>query len=141
MNLVDANVLLNAVNRSAPDHAVAKRWLDEALSGGAPVGFAWVALLAVMRLSTRPGLFPRTLSIDEVTNIVRGWLAAPSAAVLQPGERHLDIFAGLLSAAGTAGNLTSDAHLAALAIEHNASVVSFDADFARFPGVRWLRPE
>ncbi len=131
MKLVDANVLLNAINRSTPDHAVAKRWLDDALSGGATVGFAWAALLAVVRLSTRPGLFERPLTTDEATKVVRSWLSAPTAVVLHPGERHLDLLAHLLEAAGTAGNLTSDAHLAALALEHNAEMVTFDADFGR----------
>lgn len=140
MTVVDANVLLNAVNRSAPDHSVAKRWLDGALSGATPVGFAWVVLLAVIRLATRPGLFQRPLTADEATTVVGSWLAAPPAVVLHPGARHLDLLAGMLAAAGTAGNLTGDAHLAALAKENNATVVSFDADFARFPGVQWSRP-
>ena len=141
MTVVDANVLLNAINSSAPDHLRAKRWLDAALSGGAPVGFAWVVLLAVVRLSTRPGLFPRPLSVAEATDLVRGWLDAPAANVLSPGPRHLELLAGLLGEAGTAGNLTSDAHLAALALESGATVTSFDADFARFPRVRWVRPD
>lgn len=140
MTLVDANVLLNAINRSAPDHRSAKGWLDHALSGGAPVGFAWAVLLAVVRLATRPGLFPRPLTLAECDAVVRGWLGARSATVLHPGARHLDLLMGLLSQAGTAGNLTSDAHLAALALEHNAVVVTFDADLDRFPGVRWMRP-
>lgn len=141
MRLVDANVLLNAVNTAAADHRVAKGWLDGALSGGATVGFSWVVLLAVLRLSTRPGIFARPLTAEEAGGVVRGWLAAPSAAVVHPGERHLDLLVGLLASAGTAGNLTSDAHLAALALEHRATVVSFDADFARFPGLRWTRPQ
>ncbi|XVX20174.1 type II toxin-antitoxin system VapC family toxin [Actinomycetota bacterium] len=140
MTIVDANVLLNAINRSAPDHKAAKAWLDHALSGGAPVGFAWVVLLAVLRLATRPGLFARPLTTEEATGLIGGWLGAPSATVVQPGARHLGILSGLLADAGTAGNLTSDAHIAALAIEHRATVVTFDADFDRFPGVRWSRP-
>lgn len=140
MKVVDANVLLHAVNQSPSDHVVAKRWLDDALSGGATVGFAWVVLLAVLRLSTRPGLFERPLTSEEATSVVQGWLASTSAAVIHPGERHLDVLSGLLTSAGTAGNLTSDAHLAALAIEHRGTVVTFDADFDRFPGVRWERP-
>jgi toxin-antitoxin system PIN domain toxin len=140
MKLVDANVLLHAVNRSSPDHAVAKSWLDDALSGGAPIGLAWAALLAVVRLATRPGLFERPLSVPEVMAVVRGWLAAPSAIVVHPGERHLDVLERLLQEAGTGRNLTSDAHLAALALEHHAHVVTFDADFDRFRGLQWSRP-
>lgn len=140
MKLVDANVLLHAVNSASPDHAVAKRWLDDSLSGKDTVGLAWAALLAVVRLATRPGLFARPLTTDEVLGVVRGWLTAPSAIVLHPGERHLDLLGELLLSAGTAGNLTSDAHLAALALEHHATVVTFDADFDRFPGLTWMRP-
>ncbi len=140
MKVVDANVLLHAINRSSPDHVVAKTWLDDALSGGTTVGLAWPALLAVVRLATRPGLFESHLSVEEVTGVVRGWLAAPSAVVVHPGERHLDLLTELLQAAGTAGNLTNDAHLAALALEHHGEVVTFDADFDRFPGLTWTRP-
>lgn len=141
MKLVDANVLLNAMNTAAPDHQVAKRWLDHALSGGSPVGFAWVVLLAVLRLATRSGLFQRPLTIEEATALIRGWLDASPAVVVNPGPRHCDLLSELLAAAGTAGNLTNDAHLAALALETNATVVSFDADFGRFQNVRWSRPE
>lgn len=140
MNIVDANVLLCAVNPSAADHAVAKRWLDGALGGGSPVGLAWVVLLAVIRLTTRPGLFPRPLSVEEAHGLVRHWIGAPSAVVVHPGERHLDLLSGLLDDVGSAGNLTNDAHLAALALEHGGQIVSFDADFDRFPKVRWSRP-
>lgn len=140
MKVVDANVLLCAVNPSAADHAVAKRWLDGALGGGAPVGLAWVVLLAVIRLTTRPGLFPRPLSVAEAHSLVRQWVGAPTAVLIHPGERHLDLLSGLLGEVGTAGNLTNDAHLAALALEHGGEVVSFDADFARFGEVRWSRP-
>ncbi len=140
MRIVDANVLLNAVNRSAADHQVAKRWLDDALSGGGPIGLAWVVLLAVARLTTRPGLFTRPLTVTEVTRLLRGLLDAPTTIVVHPGERHLDLLSELLHGSGTAGNLTTDAHLAALAVEHNATIVTFDADFDRFSGVRWTRP-
>lgn len=140
MKLVDANVLLNAVNGRAADHAVSKRWLDGALSGASTVGFAWVVLLAFVRLSTRRGLFERQLSPDEAMAVVASWLAAPSARVVHPTERHSTVLADLLRNVGTAGNLTSDAHLAALAVEHRAEVVSFDADFDRFPTLRWHRP-
>lgn len=140
MKVVDANVLLHAINESSPEHDTAKTWLDDALSGASPVGLAWSAMLAVIRLSTRPGLFEHPLTVAQVTGAVGGWIGAPSAVVLHPGSRNLHILTTLLSAAGTAGNLTGDAHLAALAIEHNAEIVSFDADFDRFPGVTWSRP-
>lgn len=140
MKLVDANVLLQAVNSDASDHRQAKSWLDSALSGGAEVGFAWLALVAFVRIATRPGIFVRPLTADEALGIVRAWVGAPTARVLHPGARHIDVLATLLHDAGTAGNLTNDAHLAALALEHGAEVVTYDADFDRFPGLRWQRP-
>lgn len=140
MKLVDANVLLQAVNSDAADHRAAKAWLDGALSGGSDVGFAWLALIAFERLATRPGIFARPLTAGEAAATVRAWLHAPTAHVLHPTERHVDVLAGLLHEAGTAGNLTNDAHLAALALEHRAELVTYDADFDRLPGVRWHRP-
>ncbi len=140
MEIVDVNVMLCAVNPSAADHGLAKRWLDRALGGGEPVGLTWVVLLAVIRLTTRRGLFPRPLSAEEAHGLVRHWVEAPSAVIIHPGQRHLDLLSGLLAEVGSAGNVTNDAHPAALAIEHGGEVVSFDADFARFPKLRWSRP-
>lgn len=140
MKLVDANVLLYAVNEDAVHHDAAKRWLDTALSGGASVGLAWVPLLAFVRLVTKVGLFPRPLGADEAMGQVADWLAQPAARILAPTARHAAVVADLLRAVGTGGNLVNDAHLAALSIEHRAQVVSYDNDFARFPGVSWTRP-
>ncbi len=140
MNLIDANVLLYAVNRQAPRHDVSRRWLEAALSGTRPVGFAWVVMLAFVRLSTKPGLFPRPLGVTDATEQVRLWLRRSVAVVVEPTSRHLDILADLLAESGAGGNLVTDAHLGALAIEHNASVISFDRDFGRFAGVRWEEP-
>ena len=140
MRIVDANVLLYAVNTSAPRHAQARSWLDGALAGREPVGFAWTVLLAFLRLTTHPAVFPRPLSVGEATEIVRAWLAQPAAIVVDPTARHADLLAGLLAEAGTAANLIGDAHLAALALEHDAVLVSFDADFGRFAGLRRETP-
>ena len=140
MQVVDANVLLYAVNEDAPHHGPAKGWLDGALGGAETVGFDWVVLLAFLRLSTRSGLFPRPLTLAEAVGVVESWLAQPAAVVLQPTPRHLPVLHGLLSALGTAANLVNDAHLAALALEHGAEIVSFDTDFSRLEGVRWRRP-
>lgn len=136
MQIVDANVLLHAVNDGSAQHGAALTWLDEALSGMEPVGFAWVALLAFVRLATRVGAFPRPLAPSDALGAVEEWTGAPPSVLVHPTGRHLSILRGLLEQAGTAGNLTADAHLAALAVEHGAQVVSFDRDFERFPAVR-----
>ncbi|CAN5697798.1 type II toxin-antitoxin system VapC family toxin [soil metagenome] len=140
MKLVDANVLLYATNEAAAHHDRARRWLDDALSGWEPIGLSWLSLLAFLRLSTKIGLFPRPFTVDEALGQVIAWRSAPAATVVEPTSRHLDVLAGLIAEAGTGGNLVSDAHLAALAVEHAATVVSFDRDFGRFPGVRWEEP-
>lgn len=140
MKVVDANVLLYAVNEDAPQHEAARTWLDSALSGTEAVGFAWTVVLAFLRLSTRAGLFPHPLTAEQAIGVAETWLGRPSALVLTPTARHLPLLAGMLATAGTAGNLVADAHLAALAVEHGAEVASFDRDFARFSGVRWHLP-
>lgn len=139
MNLVDANVLLYAVNEDSQHHRAARRWLDDALGGATTVAWSWPVMLAFLRIATRPGIFPRPLEVATALDIVRGWLSAPSSVVVDPTPRHLDVLAGQLSDIGTAGNLVSDAHLAALALEHRATVVTFDRDFERF-GVSTRRP-
>lgn len=140
MRAVDANVLLYAVNAGAERHDEARTWLDGALGGRETVGFSWIVLLAFLRLSTKAGLFPSPLPVDGALRRVEAWLAQPPAVVLEPTPRHLAVLSGLLAGVGTGGNLTSDAHLAALALEHHATVVTYDSDFGRFPGVRWAPP-
>lgn len=140
MILPDVNVLLYAVNSSSDQHAVALRALRRGLDDPRGIAFAWVALLAFLRLATRRGIFPRPLSIEDSLRVIEHWLGHPQARVIHPGDRHAEILGRLLKAAGTAGNLTTDAHLAALAMEHGATIVSFDRDFARFEGVRWALP-
>jgi len=140
MKLVDANVLLYAVNTDAAAHEPARRWVDAALSGADTVAFAWVALLAFVRLSTKVGLFPAPLTVDDSMDRVDAWLSAGPAVVVEPTTRHAAVVRELLRSVGVGGNLVSDAHLAALALEHRCSIVSFDNDFSRFPGVEWVRP-
>jgi uncharacterized protein len=140
LKVVDTNVLLYAVNEDSPLHEVSRGWLDPALDGSEAVGFSWVALLAFLRLSTRPDLLPVPLQLSAAVSVVEAWLDAPAAVTLHPTSRHLSVLAGLLAPFGTAANLVNDAHLAALAAEHDATVVSFDRDFGRFPGVRWQEP-
>jgi toxin-antitoxin system PIN domain toxin len=141
VQIPDANVLLYAVNDAAPDHASAVRWLDGALNGERAVGFTWLALLAFLRLSTHRAVFERPLTVVDAVGVVRDWLAQRPAVVVAPTGRHIDVLSGLLAESGSAANLVNDAHLAALAVEHDAVLVSFDADFGRFRGLRWERPD
>ncbi|MGD0199986.1 MAG: type II toxin-antitoxin system VapC family toxin [Bryobacteraceae bacterium] len=140
MILLDANLLIYAVNEDAPSHRKAKSWLESALSGPDTVGLAWNVLVAFLRLTTRPGLFRRPLPLETAFELIASWLDHPSATVVHAGPRHLRILRELLLPMGTGGNLTSDAHLAALAIEHGAELCSSDTDFARFPGLKWRNP-
>ena len=140
MILPDANTLLYAVNSSSNQHATALKALRQGFDNPRGVAFAWTVLLAFLRLSTRSGIFPRPLSVDDALRVIEHWLGHPQAQVAHPGERHTQILGRLLRSAGTAGNLTTDAHLAVLAIEHGATVLTFDRDFARFEGVQWQLP-
>ena len=140
MILLDANLLIYAINEDAPLHRKAKSWLESAISGPGTVGFSWNVLLAFLRLTTRPGLFRNPLSVETALDLIASWLDQPSVTVIHAGPRHLRVLRELLLAMGTGGNLTSDAHLAALAIEHGAELCSSDTDFARFPGLQWSNP-
>lgn len=140
MKLVDANVLLYAVNEDAEHHARSRAWLDGALSGRDTVAFAWIAVLAFVRLATKDGLFPHPLSVDGAMARVDAWLAAAPSVVVNPTSDHARILARLLGDVGTGGNLVSDAHLAALAVAHRCEVVSFDHDFGRFDEITWAPP-
>jgi toxin-antitoxin system PIN domain toxin len=137
MTIPDANVFIHAVNGHCPQHRIAKDWLVQALAGTEPVGLAWAALLTYTRITTRPGLWPKPMSVDQAFTILDAWLAAPAAQIIHPGTEHSREVRRLLATSGTAGNLVMDAHLAALAIENGAEVVTFDRDFGRFKGLRW----
>jgi toxin-antitoxin system PIN domain toxin len=140
VKLPDVNLLLYAYDASSVHHDRARPWLEQGLSGVEAFGFAWATLLAFVRLVTSPRVFASPLRVEESLDIVDAWLAAPSATVLQPGPRHAVLLRQLLEPVGTAGNLTTDAHLAALALEHDAELCSADADFSRFAGLRWSNP-
>jgi toxin-antitoxin system PIN domain toxin len=134
--VVDANVLVYAVDSTSSDHTLSRAWLDDALGGGEAVGFALSVLLAFVRVTTNRVVLENAMDADAATAQVERWVDAPAAVVLEPGRRHLALLRGLLLESGTAANFVNDAHLAALALEHGATVVSFDRDFARFAGVR-----
>jgi uncharacterized protein len=140
VRLPDVNLLLYALDESSTRHKAARAWLEELLSGAETVAFAWVVLLAFIRLSTHPAVFERPLDVEEALDLVDGWLGQPCATVIAPTDRHTAVLRELLRPLGTAGNLTTDAHLAALAIEHGALLCSCDADFRRFSGLRWFDP-
>jgi toxin-antitoxin system PIN domain toxin len=140
MVLVDANVLLYAVHRTSSHHDESRTWLERSLEGAEAVGLAWLALLAFVRLGTNRAIFQLAMSPEDALDQVEAWLSAPAAVVVEPTTRHTEVLRGLLVEAGTAGNLTNDAHLAALAVEHGADIVSYDRDFQRFPGVKHRLP-
>jgi hypothetical protein len=140
MNIVDANVLIYAVNSESAFHRQSKSWLDRALGESEPVGFAWLVLLAFWRIVTHPSVFAEPIDTETAGTIVETWLSQPAALVVQPTLRHLALLQGLLAPTGTGANLVNDAHLAALSLEHGATIVSYDADFSRFPGIRLQRP-
>ena len=140
MILVDANLLIYAIDEDSPHHKAARRWVEGAFSGSTTIGISWTVILAFLRLTTRPGILKRPMAPEAALDFVDEWLALPSVEIVVPGERHWDVFRNLLEAAGTAGNLTSDAHLAALAIERGATVYSADTDFGRFLGLRHVNP-
>ncbi|MFV0679402.1 type II toxin-antitoxin system VapC family toxin [Ottowia sp.] len=137
MKLPDTNLLLYATNPLSPHHEMARALLDAAVREPNGVGLAWLPLIGFVRLSTMARVMENPLSVADALADVQGWLDHPNARLLQPGVRHMDILARLLLEAGTAGNLTSDAHIAAIAIEHGAEVITFDKDFARFTGLRY----
>lgn len=140
MKLVDANVLIYAVNSDAAHHERSRHWLEEALSGTEPVGLTWPVLIAFLRITTRRGILERPLPIDAAVAYADSWLQQPSVELPLPGPNHWAILRTLILASGTAGNLTSDAHLAALAIEGGWTLVSTDNDFRRFSGLKILNP-
>ena len=140
MILPDVNLLLHAYNSESLLHPAARAWWEGLLNGTRPVALSWTAILGFIRLATHRQILLNPLPVATACAHVRTWLAQPYAVVIDPGARHAEILFGLLESLGTAGNLTTDAHLAALAIEHQAELHSTDADFARFHGLRWINP-
>ncbi len=136
MQLPDTNVLLYSVNPLSPHRDQAARWLEDSFDGPTGIAFAWFALVGFIRLSTHQAILPKPLAVADAVGMVEEWLAHPRARIVHPTERHADVLSRLLLVAGTAGNLTNDAHLAALAIEHSCTIGSFDNDFKLFSGVK-----
>jgi toxin-antitoxin system PIN domain toxin len=140
VKLVDANLLLYAEDSLSPHHDAAREWLDQQLSGVVPVGLCWATLTAFLRIATNHRIMDRPLTCVEASAKVSGWLSQPCVRLVHPTPRHWEILKELMREAKVTGNLVPDAHLAALAVEHNCTLCSADGDFARFPSIRWLNP-
>ena len=140
MILVDANLLLYAYDSSSPFHGKARTWWENTLSATEAVRLSWQTVLAFVRVSTNPRVLVAPLSPARALSHVDTWLEVPTVEILQPGVQHWALFKQLIAAIGTAANLTMDAHLAALAIEHGCTLCSTDTDFARFEGLRCINP-
>lgn len=140
MILIDTNLLIYAVNRDSPAHKVARDWLEHVFSSDTVVGIPWLVLLAFIRLTTNPRVMQFPMHVDRALEFVDDWLAQPYVTPLNPGERHWSILRLLLSDNGSAGNLTNDAHIAAIALEYNYAVYSSDNDFKRFKGLTHVNP-
>ena len=140
MIIPDANLLIYAYNSALPEHASAKEWWRKLMGGGETIGLAWVVSLAFLRITTQRRIVSNPYSLEDACGIVAEWHKQPNVTAVQPGPRHLELLTSLLSASGGSGNLVTDAHLAALAIENSAEVHTNDSDFARFPDVKWRNP-
>jgi hypothetical protein len=140
MKVVDLNLLLYTVNRDAKHHEPAARWWEAAVNGDESIGLPWVVLLGFLRIATHPAIFSQPLTMEAAVAKVDTWLALTTTRLVREKEEHWDVLRSLLADSGAAGNLTTDAHLAALTITHGAVLVSFDGDFARFKGLRWENP-
>jgi toxin-antitoxin system PIN domain toxin len=138
--LVDANLLLYAYHPRAAQHEASRAWLQDVLSGPGLVRFAWVTLWAFLRICTNPRVFERPLSGDEAEAAVSAWLSRPAVGVIEPGERHWGILRQLVHEGQVSGPLVMDAVLAAIAIEHGATLCTTDRDFSRFSGLEWVDP-
>ncbi len=140
MILVDANLLVCAATPLSPQNEKARGWLDDQLNGTTGVGLPWHSLLAFLRVITNPRMTTRSITIDEAWRQVGGWLDTEPAWIPGATQRHREVLGTLLAVPNVRGNLVPDAHLAALAIEHDLTLCSADRDFARFPGLRWQNP-
>jgi uncharacterized protein len=138
--LVDANLLLYAYHPRGELHEKSRAWLEAALSGPDLVCFAWLTLWAFLRISTNHRVFERPLSMSEAEAAISSWLAQPAASILEPGEQHWEILRGVMRIGQTTGPLVMDAVLAAIALEHGATICTTDRDFSRFSGLKWMNP-
>ena len=136
MIVIDVNLLLYAYDSASLEHDRAAAWLDQGLSSSAAIGLSWHTILSFLRISTSLKMIVRPLELDHAASIISDWLERPNVSIIDPTERHWEIFSKLLPRSRVRGSLIMDAHLAALAIEHGATLCTNDRDFARFPGLR-----
>ena len=136
MKLVDLNLLLYAYNSGALEHRTASSWLAGVMMSAERVGLSWVTLLGFMRLSTAPRVLADPYEVREAVDIISTWLARDNVAIVSPTDRHWPILSDLLPRHRVRGSLITDAHLAALAIEHGATLCTNDRDFLRFAGLK-----
>jgi toxin-antitoxin system PIN domain toxin len=140
MILVDANLLLYAEDSLSEHHQAARTWWDAQLSGAEPICLCWPVLTAFIRIGTNVRLHRRPLTLGEAVERVQSWFDQPCVRIIVPGEQHWAIFQVMLRDGKAIGSLVSDAHLAAMAVEHNCILQSTDVDFARFKGLKWNNP-
>lgn len=140
MIIPDINLLIYAHNDQAPHHEKAKAWWEGLMNGKVPVGLPWISISGFIRLMTHPRVLSKPLDVETAIKHVRSWLECSSVRILHPGASFERLFLDYLLALGTAGNLTTDAQLAALAVEHQGELHSVDSDFHRFTGLRWRNP-
>ena len=140
MIVPDINLLIYAHNERAPAHAKAREWWESCLNGVEPIGIPWISISGFLRLMTHPRVLASPMHVSVAVAHVREWLEQPPVRILNPGPKFPELFLRYLSDIGTGGNLTTDAHLAALALEHQAELHSCDGDFSRFSGLRWKNP-
>lgn len=140
MIIPDINLLIYAYNSSARNHATARGWWEGTVESNQEVGVPWVVAMGYVRIMSSPRVMPQPISAETAIKDVRSWFAVPNVNTVGPGPRHLDILSLLLREIGVGGSLTTDAHLAAIAIEHQAELYSNDADFSRFSGLNWINP-
>ena len=140
MIIPDLNLIIYTYDQRSPQHAKAHLWWAELLLGDEPVGIPWVVVTGFIRLTTRPGILPQTFTSSQALQVVRQWMTRPHVSAISPTDRHLETLAGLLRVIGNGPNTVTDAHIGALAMEHDAVVHSNDRIFAQFPGVQWHNP-
>lgn len=140
MNIIDVNILVYLVNRHAEQHAAIRQWWDSTLSIGESIRIPWQSLLGFLRISTNPRAMTKALSGEDAVQCCISWLAQPNVTIVTESEGHFALLSKLAVDVGAVGGLMMDANLAALAISHDATLISCDNDFAKFPGLRWINP-